>query len=106
MFTGVFKDRTRAQADAPQLADQLLGELLQARILRQYRFARQCEIGPFVVDYVCCEHSLVVELRDKNHLEARSAFLAGMGYTVIYVTARELKSEPQRLLARIQAALQ
>lgn len=112
MFTGVFKDRARTQADMAESADQLLVELLQSRFLGQRRFARHCEIGPFVVEHLCRELSLIVELlppadqpRHKDQLEARLAFLAGMGYTVIHVSPRELKSQPRRVLARIRAAM-
>jgi very-short-patch-repair endonuclease len=112
MFTGVFKDRTRTQADPAQPAEQLLAALLRSRLLHRHRFARHCEIGPFVVDHVCRELSLIVELlppidqpRDKYQFEARSAFLAGMGYRVIHVSPRELKAQPHKVLARIRAAM-
>lgn len=98
----MFKDRTR---DAAQPADPLLGELLQSRFLRPHRFVRQCEIGPFVVDYVCPEQSLIVEL-PKDHQEARTTFLTAMGYKVIHVSAHELRSRPHTVVVRVRAALQ
>ena len=101
----MFKDRTTFRAAAAPPADQLLDQLLQSRPLRPHRFARHCEIGPFVVDYVCCERSLVVEL-EKERIEARTAFLTAMGYTVVHISARELRLRPRSVVARVRAALQ
>jgi very-short-patch-repair endonuclease len=98
----VFKDRT---------ADQVLVELLQSRTLRSHRLSRNCEIGPFILDYVFGEQSLVVELHsgsdatDRRTL-ARAAFLGELGYRIVRVSRHEVLAHPQRTLARIRAALQ
>lgn len=114
----MFRERTPARTDAArqgaqktdQAVDQALAELLQSRSLRAHPLSRNCEIGPFVVDYVFSEASLIVELqacphRPDRHGRARTAFLGDMGYRIVRVPRQEVLSHPQRALARIQAAL-
>ncbi|WP_446655027.1 endonuclease domain-containing protein [Blastomonas sp.] len=52
------------------------------------KFRRQQPIGPFIVDFVCQEHRLIVEADgsqhcDSNHDEQRDAFLCAQGYRVL-----------------------
>lgn len=54
-----------------------------------HRFRRQHPIGPFVVDFVCLERKLVIELDGGQHAEAveydheRTAWLNGVGYRML-----------------------
>jgi len=110
MFTGVLKYRTRNErgyAPAGQSADDVLTQLLRARSLRGYRFVRECEIGPFIVDHVCPEHALVIDLsRSRAEVEARSKFLGSLGYRVLNVSRHDLLQRPDRVLVRIRRLLQ
>ncbi len=60
---------------------------LRNRQVNGYKFRRQATIGPFVVDFLCVEAALVVELDGGQHNEVvdarRSAFLRERGYRVI-----------------------
>ena len=110
MLTGVFRDRTRLQRLAAQTAHQALNHLIHSRSLLPYRPARQCEIGPFVVEYVFRRHSLVVELEPAEpsgaaRAQARAAFLNELGYRVLLVSRRTVRIHPQRVLAQIEALL-
>lgn len=105
MFTGVFRERTRSRPGAAQDA---LASVLQSRSLRPHRFVRHCEIGPFLVEYVCRERSLVVELQPRLSNEprqARTAFLNEMGYSVLCLSRAELLTRPDKVLSQIRAAL-
>src|SRR5262245_13238410 len=91
-------------------AEQVLADLLQSRLLRAHALTRNCEIGPFVADYVFSEASLVVELRSAaeladRHIGARDAFLRNMGYRVLCVSGGEVLAHPRRVLGRIRALL-
>lgn len=103
MFNGAFKDRS---------ADQALAELLASRELRRYTLSRNCELGPFLVDYLFIERSLIVELSPSSEpastvrREARIKFLSAMGYVVWSISPRELLRQPERVLARLRAALE
>jgi very-short-patch-repair endonuclease len=110
MFTGVFKDRTRARASATQSPNEALARLLSAKSLRPHTFARGGEVGPFIVDHVCHARALVVELnRGREDYEprrrARVAFLNELGYSVLQVSRHELLAHPDRVLAQVRAAL-
>jgi very-short-patch-repair endonuclease len=54
--------------------------------LRGWRFRRQHPLGPFVVDFVCIEQALVIELanvRSGEHDDGRRAFLERLGFRVL-----------------------
>ena len=108
MLTGVFRDRTR-QRTAHTAAD-VLWQLLQARSLKPHRFHRNSEIGPFLVEYVCLERALIVELRDSlgpkgSREQNRRALLQELGFGLLSISQRELLARPDHALARIRAAL-
>ena len=90
-------------------AEDRLRRLLQSPLLHPHHFSASCEIGPFVVAYVCPERSLVVELLaqagHRQRQQERAAFLAGLGYSVLQVCPRELQRHPRRALRRVRAAL-
>lgn len=109
MFTGVLRYRSReGRGFVPgQSADEVLTQLLKARSLRGHRFVRECEIGPFIVDHVCAERALVIDLsRSRTEAEARSRFLASLGYRVLAVTRYDLFNRPERILTKIRRLLQ
>ena len=127
MFTGVFKDRSgKERSSRPQstdawkeiAAEQALAELLTSRELRGHALSRNCEIGPFQVAYLFPERSLIVELvaelapgiltsgPPNARYEARLRFLNDMGYIVLGIAPQELLRQPQRVLARLRAALE
>jgi very-short-patch-repair endonuclease len=113
MLTGVFKDRSTKERGATE--EQALAELLAARELRSFTLTRHCEIGPFVVEYLFPEHSLIVELASVSTLDgdsptarrqaARTKFINDMGYVVLAIEPRELMGQPRRVLARLLTIL-
>ena len=54
-------------------SERTLWRLLRNRELNGYKFRRQTPIGPYIVDFVCFEQKLVVEI-DGGHHEARSNY--------------------------------
>jgi very-short-patch-repair endonuclease len=110
MLTGVFRDRTRLRRLGAQPAHRALHELIHSRELTPYRAARYCEIGPFVVDYVYKERSLIVELEPPDEAawprtQARISLLNSLGYRVLLLSRREVRRAPRQTLERIKAAL-
>lgn len=95
MLSKDFKDRSASEA-------QVLAELLATRELREFPLTRHCEIGPYVVEYLFAEQSLVVELAPSD---ARLKFLTDMGYDVLAIDRRELARHPRRVLGRLRKAL-
>src|SRR5688572_6095825 len=86
-----------------------LRHVLQSPSLHPHRFSADREIGPFVVAHVCAERALVVELlvltKERERQQQRTAFLAGLGYTVLQICPRELRRAPRQALRRVRAAL-
>lgn len=85
------------------------GELRNRR-LNGYKFARQIPIGPYIVDFVCRDVGLVVELDGSQHAEDRSdekrdAFLNREGYSVLRFWNHEVLRERRAVLDTILAAL-
>ena len=70
-------------------AETALWAQLRYRKLGGHRFRRQRPIGGYIVDFVCLEGQVVVELDGGQHQEsgrydaARTVELNGLGFTVI-----------------------
>ena len=52
------------------------------------KFRRQVPIGPYIADFMCVEHRLIVEIDGGQHAEAaadteRDEFLKSQGYAVL-----------------------
>lgn len=108
MFTGVFKDRNRAKPRVS--AHETLAQLLRARSLHPHRFLRSCEVGPFIVEHVCQERLLIVELRPIAALpgpreKSRIEFLNEMGYAVLLVSRQRVLEQPEKVVAQVREAL-
>ena len=108
MFTGVF--RAPAPKDIPPgLLRERLAQLFAHKLLRCYVFKPQVAIGPYVVDYVCADAGLILDLphrrtRSTDH-DARAAFLSRMGFRVFSVSLKDL-CHPSRLALEVRRAMQ
>ena len=90
MESNLFAKRLRR--DATQ-AEQKLWQQLRNRRLAGLKFRRQMPIGPYVVDFICLEQGLVIEVDGSQHRtqanqihdKARAAYLNQQGFRVIRV---------------------
>ncbi|HEU4600378.1 MAG TPA: DUF559 domain-containing protein [Steroidobacteraceae bacterium] len=110
MFTGVFKDRTSARTSATGVRE-TLSRLLQSHSLQPHRFIRHACIGPFVVEHVCRERAVIVELQrsgtiEADRLRARLQFFTTLGFKVVLLKPTDVLKRPGSVLEQIQAALQ
>jgi len=69
-------------------AERRLWSALRDRRLSGYRFRRQFPIGPFIVDFACTRHQLIVEADGGQHADSetdrkRTAFLEAEGWRVL-----------------------
>ncbi|MYD50686.1 MAG: endonuclease domain-containing protein [Dehalococcoidia bacterium] len=70
-------------------AEQGLWNIIRNRQVLGYRFRRQAPIGPYIVDFVCFENRLVIEVDGGQHLERadydaeRTAWLESAGFRVV-----------------------
>jgi len=83
------RDRARTMRSHPVSLEKLFWSEVRNRKLSGYKFKRQFLIGPYIVDFVCLERRLVVELDGPFHTgrqsydARRDAFLRAQGYSVL-----------------------
>jgi very-short-patch-repair endonuclease len=91
-------------------AEQRLWFHLRRRQLDGCRFRRQHPAGPFVVDFVCVERRLIVEVDGSQHLEStadrvRDAWLQRRGFQLIRCWNHDVLERTEQVLAVILGAL-
>jgi very-short-patch-repair endonuclease len=83
---------------------------LRNRLLNGHKFSRQIPLGPYVVDFICREKNLIVELDGTQHAESghdviRTRWLNGNGYSVLRFWNHEVLQERRAVLETILAVL-
>ena len=91
-------------------AERKLWFAVRDRRLSGFKFVRQEAIGHFIVDFVCRDKRLVVEVDGGQHADsaedaARDAFLAGEGYRVIRFWNNDVLTNRDGVLTVILQAL-
>ncbi len=74
------------------------------------KFNRQHVIGIYIVDFVCLDKKLVVEVDGAYHSEqeqmlwdeSRTDYLAGLGFNVLRFTNEEVMFDTERVVAIIR----
>jgi very-short-patch-repair endonuclease len=84
---------------------------LRGRRLGGFKFVRQDVIGPFVVDFICREKNLIIEVDGGQHAENakdadRDAYLANEGYRVMRFWNNDVLSNREGVLETILSALE
>jgi adenine-specific DNA-methyltransferase len=86
-------------------------QLLRRRELKGYKFRRQHPLGPYIVDFVCVDQRLIVELDGGQHAEQaqydsrRSAELEAAGYRVIRFWDSDVLKQTESVVEQIFVAL-
>jgi very-short-patch-repair endonuclease len=102
--------RARALRESSTDAERRLWSRLRDRRLDGYKFRRQHPVPPFIVDFVCVEARLIVELDGGQHFdeegcaadERRTSFLAARALHVLRFSNRELLAEMDAVLSVIR----
>ena len=101
--------QARALRGAETYTERFLWKLLRGRRLEGFKFRRQVPIGPYVVDFLCLGHRLVVEadgpFHDPIRDAERDAWLADQGFKVLRFANGEITGDDPRVLNRILDAL-
>lgn len=91
-------------------AEKQLWYYLRAGRLSGLKFKRQKPYGQYIVDFICIEHRLIVELDGGQHAEQmdddkkRDAYFQTEGYTVLRFWNNEVMQHMEAVLEKIQAA--
>src|SRR5512143_2663471 len=84
---------------------------LRAHRFMGLKFKRQKPMGRYIVDFVCVERRLVIELDGGQHAEQtvydqqRDAWLRNQGYTVLRFWNNEVMQQLEGVLETIRSAL-
>jgi adenine-specific DNA-methyltransferase len=101
------KQRARTLRKSMTDAERLLWRHLRNRELGGWKFRRQYPVGPFIVDFICVEKNVVIELDGGQHADneeldsQRSAYLNKMGYRVFRFWNNEVLQETEAVLEAI-----
>jgi very-short-patch-repair endonuclease len=91
-------------------AERHLWQWLRQRQLDGLRFRRQMPLGTYIVDFVCLERRLVIELDGGHHQnqrdydENRDRWLEEQGFVVLRFWNHEVLTNVEGVLMRIQQA--
>ena len=105
--------RARSLRSKATASERALWDMLRRRQLWGLRFRRQHPIGPFVVDFVCLERRLIVEIDGEVHELAsriehdvgRDRWLARQRFKVVRISSGVASEDPEQACAMIAAAL-
>ena len=103
--------RARRLRREPTKAERVLWRHLRDRQLDGIKFRRQDPVGPYVVDFLCSSHALIVELDGGQHAEqherdaVRTRYLEGAGYRVVRFWNPDVLRNPEGVVAEIRRIL-
>ncbi|MCC8947904.1 DUF559 domain-containing protein [Bradyrhizobium sp. Arg62] len=102
--------RARKLRNASTDAEGTLWYRLRARRLNGYKFVRQEPIGPYIVDFICRERRLVIEVDGGQHADSqpdalRDKWLVDHNYRVLRFWNNEVSSNLVGVLETILTAL-
>ena|SRR5436190_8271151 len=100
----------RRMRKKPPETERFLWRLLRGRRLEQLKFRRQFPFGPYILDFVCLHHRLVVEADGYWHDPVadaeRDRWLVGEGFRVLRFDNGDIVGRTELVLAAIVAATQ
>ena len=102
----------RRMRGAPTEAEQTLWNALRRKSLLGLRFRRQRVIGPYIVDFCCLQHHLIVEADGDHHHhgetaaydQTRTEYLEASGFRVLRFTNHEILADLDSVIERIAEA--
>ena len=106
-------DRARQLRRGMTNAEAALWRLLRGSRIDALKFRRQVPVGPFIADFLCFRHRLIVELDGpphdsddrKSHDFARDEWLRSQGYRVLRLRNDLVIGSGDLAIDKIRAAL-
>jgi very-short-patch-repair endonuclease len=108
---GMRKDRARELRKSLTEAERALWKHLRLRQAGGHKFRRQQILGQYIVDFVCLERRLIIEVDGGQHSEEsgydreRDKWLAGQGFYVLRLWNDQVLKEMETVREVIQQAL-
>lgn len=104
--------RARDLRQNPTDAERKLWAHLRLRQVHGHKFRRQRPIGPYIVDFVCLEERLVIEVDGSQHLERalldarRDDYLESLGFRVLRFWDNQVLNERDAIIEVIAQVLE
>lgn len=104
-------NRARKLRGNPTDAERFLWRHLRLRQIGGHKFRRQRPVGPYIVDFVCLEKALVIEVDGGQHSDRRSydarrnAWLEKEGFRVLRFWDHEVLSQVESVKQMIWVQL-
>ena len=101
-------DHAKVMRSAQTPVEERLWYFLRADRFLGLKFKRQKPLGPYIVDFICMERGLVVELDGGQHGDQvtydreHDAWLAGQGFTVLRFWNHDVMNQIESVLERIR----
>jgi len=110
MPENLLQERARQMRREPTEAEKRLWRLLRDRQLGAFKFRRQEPLGRYIVEFVCFERKLIVEVDGGQHADSaydalRDAWLRSKGFEVLRFWNDEVLSNPSGVQFMIAAKL-
>ena len=119
LLVGIMRGQTNKTILAPKLqrrlrnvptdAEHVLWQSLRGRQLEEYKFRRQHTFGDYILDFICLERALIVELDGGQHTVAldaeRTQFLEKAGFAILRFWNSDVFSNRAGVLEAIQQGL-
>ena len=91
-------------------AERILWTQLRRKQLLGHRFRRQAPIGPYVVDFLCVESRLAIEVDGSQHADSisdqrRDLLLRSKGYRVLRFWNHDVMNRIEEVLVAIATEL-
>lgn len=106
------KEKARDLRKSRTPAAERLWYFLRNRRLNGYKFIREYIIGQYIVDFVCREQKLIIEVDGGQHMEAmeydklRTEHLQAEGYSVLRFWNNEVLNHTNEVLETILKAIE
>ncbi len=98
-------ERAREMRREPALYERRLWILLRDRRLNGLKFRRQMAIGPYVADFVCLRHRLIIEadgpFHDAKRDRVRDAWLVRQGFRVLRFPNGQIENRSWEVIGAI-----
>jgi very-short-patch-repair endonuclease len=104
------KNAKRLRRDATD-AETKMWQLLRGRRLAQFKFRRQTPVEGYILDFVCFERKLAIEVDGSQHFEStkdasRDTVLGREGFRVLRYWNNDVLQRPNAVLEDILAHLE
>jgi methylmalonyl-CoA mutase cobalamin-binding domain/chain len=109
----VLKERAKEMRNKPTEAEKMLWNVLSNKGIEDLKIRRQHIIGEYIVDFVCLEKKLVIEvdggihdtIEQKEHDQYRTDWLTSKGFKVVRYTNKQVLTDINNTIESIRKEL-